>query len=866
MNSIKVKILLWFLSLIFLQASITIIINSRYNHYRSDINQIVSDIQTLNNNTLRVINLNSRFFRNEITNINFFKTGKSDYIVKYKYKVQQINAQIDNLRIIQSASNLKLSGNLEDMQFALYEFDSLFTDIYTLILKRGYNNYGLVGEMYEYEQKLEQVSHLNHKEFYKLRQYEKDYFIRNEYSYVLQVNELAEKLISSLKNKEIHTADSAISYLKNYQKKFNNIVILDNKIGLENNIGLKKQLEIRSLFIEAQVNHILSQTRKQKEKLLAKLNTYYISSFLTLLLLCLILSGFISRSLTKALSLLSDHIANFVSKDFKLDKKLEFKKVSLEVANINCQFNSMVESLELRELQRNQAVLSLSSERKRYHEMAKLLPLSIFETNNQGFLTFVNDSWLNKFVYLKSNWNLVNIKDFIKQEDLQKLNQDQKILDYFEIEARKSNEEKFPALLYFNRINSGRNKGGIRGVIVDITERVKYINALKKEKERAQESDRLKTAFLANVSHEIRTPMNAILGFSEILVNQYGSNEETGVCINQIRESSDLLLNLIDDLIDLAKIESGKIEISKKEFNFEKIVSDLNVHYLKHLEKNKKNLEFRISKNNDGSYILFSDDKRIRQVLINLINNAIKFTSDGHITLSYSIENNNLKVSVSDTGIGISEKEQKYIFERFRQANDSINSNYGGTGLGLSISKQIVELLGGNIKILSEEGIGSTFTFEIPCYNKEFINLNSEIYNQYKSDFKGCKFLIAEDDDPSFVLTEKTLKIYGAQIIRGKNGKEAIEIAKKEDLDLILMDMNMPEINGLEATKQIKLIAPFTPIIIQTAYAMESAQIKAHHSGADDFITKPLDRNRLLEKINILLLQKEQRHSVGGVF
>ncbi len=845
--------------MIFLQASITIVINSRYNNYRSDLNNIVSDIQILNNNTLRVINLNSRFFRNEITNINFFKTGESDYIIKHKEKIKQINSQIAELQAVKSYNSLNFSGNLDDMQFALHEFDSLFTEIYTLILRRGYNNYGLVGEMYHYEQKLEQVSPLNQKEFYELRQHEKDYFIRNEYGYVLQVNELAENLISSLKKREIYAADSAINYLKNYQKKFNTIVILDNKIGLEKNIGLKKQLEIRSLFIEAQVNHILSQTRKQKEQLLAKIKLYYIFSFLALFLLCLMLSGIISKSLTKALSLLSDHIANFVSKDFKLDKKLEFKKVSLEVANINRQFNSMVESLELREQQRNQAVLSLSTERKRYHEMAKLLPLSIFETNSQGFLTFVNDSWLNNFGYLKSNWNLVNIKDIITQGALLKLIRENNTLDSFEFEALKSNNERFPALLYFNRIKTGRNEGGIRGVIVDITERVKYINALKKEKERAQESDRLKTAFLANVSHEIRTPMNAILGFSEILVNQYDSNEETDVCINQIRESSDLLLNLIDDLIDLAKIESGRIEISKKEFNFEKIVSDLNVHYLKHLEKNKPNLKFSISKINEGNYTMFSDDKRIRQVLINLVNNAIKFTAEGFITLSYSIENDNLQVSVSDTGIGISKKEQKYIFERFRQANDSISSNYGGTGLGLSISKQIVELLGGFIMLESEEGKGSTFTFEIPCHFTELNNYLPANLDMDKYNFKEYKFLIAEDDNPSFVLTEKILRLYGADVIRGVNGKEAIEKAANEDPDLILMDMNMPMINGLSATEQIKSRSPYTPIIIQTAYAMESAQIQAKNSGADDFITKPLDRNRLLEKIDILLLQKQQQ-------
>jgi PAS domain S-box-containing protein len=863
MNSIRVKILLWFFLLIIFQFITLTIINTTYYNKRTQVDKMVTNIHLLHNDLLKVINLNSAFFRNEINNADYFKSAQSNYINHHKDLVEKIQQNLAQIKLQYEQNGLNVINEIDTLIIELSSFDSLFINISQLLIQRGYKDYGFEGEMRKYAHALERLPKIDNEYVLSLRRHEKDYLLRNEEEYVNKLNDLAIQIRNQFRFASLSKSekDSILIYLDKYQQLFNKIVFLDKKIGIRGNVGIKKQLDMSANTLETNINSIIAQVNIRKETIMAHLRVTYILFLIFSIFISALLSSVLAKKLTNPLRILSRHIADFVDNDFKQNNKLKFNRVTREIANINKQFNSMAESIHLRELQRNEAVLSLSAERKRYREMAELLPLSVFETNSDGLLSFVNNTWLSKFRYETSKWSYVNLDSLLADEKALTHIKAKKSVETFEFKAKRADGTVFPALLYMNVIKTGKNTGGYRGIIVDITERVKYIQALQREKERAEESDRLKTAFLANVSHELRTPMNGILGFSELLVNQFERNTEADMFINQIQESGAMLLNLIDDIIDLAKIESGKLEISNRETNFDKVMRDTYIHYSNYVRQHKPEVEFSLVKETDEPLHLFTDERRIKQVLINLINNAIKFTQKGKIEVLYSATNGVLRISVKDSGIGIESSKQGIVFDRFRQADDSISRNFGGTGLGLAISKQIIELMGGKITVKSQENVGSTFTFTFPYIPSSDSQQSLISVKNPNFDFSSYTILVAEDDDPSYKLMHSIISVTGAKVLRATNGREAVELYKNNSVDIILMDLNMPLLNGLEATKEIKQLNNNVPIIVQTAYAMSTEQEEAQRAGAEDFIPKPLDKNRLLEKINYWLL-KQSKHAL----
>ncbi|MGE0090769.1 MAG: PAS domain S-box protein [Bacteroidales bacterium] len=379
---------------------------------------------------------------------------------------------------------------------------------------------------------------------------------------------------------------------------------------------------------------------------------------------------------------------------------------------------------------------------------------------------------------------------------------------------------------------------------------------LKVAKTKAEEADRLKSAFLANMSHEIRTPMNGILGFSQLLLRGNQSKEKTDRFLDIIYNNSKQLLNLINDIIDISKIESGQITVYNTETNLNFICNDLVRIFESELEKHDKQkitLSFD-KKFSDEKSVVFCDNSRITQILTNLLSNAIKFTESGSIQFGYTLTKNKkiIEFYVKDTGIGIEKKNFELIFERFKQADDRINRQYGGTGLGLTISRQLAELLGGKLWVESELGQGSTFWFTIP-----FIAIHSEIKNNIentppeKKDYIIDKYiLIVEDDYSSFLFLESVLEDRGAKIIWAESGLAAIEIVKQNPLiSLVLMDIQLPGMSGYETTGIIKKLRPELPVIAQTANAMEGDQEKSFKAGCDDYISKPINHSLLLNKI-----------------
>ncbi len=377
---------------------------------------------------------------------------------------------------------------------------------------------------------------------------------------------------------------------------------------------------------------------------------------------------------------------------------------------------------------------------------------------------------------------------------------------------------------------------------------------LKIAKEKAEESDKLKSAFLTNMSHEIRTPMNAIIGFSGLLDDQEIDENEKKTFIKHVENNSKILLRLIDDILDIAKIESKQLTIRKNECDIDEILNELYQLFLeKRKELNKENIDISIIKpNRKNNLIVYTDETRFRQILTNIIDNALKFTDEGYIKFGYILNNQKIKFFVEDSGIGLSLSEQKQIFNRFYKIQGDRRKIYGGAGLGLTICKSLAQMLGGDIWLESEYKKGSTFYFTI-SNSGTTQNIDSNhitVKTDQKHNWSGYNIIIAEDEDSNYNLICKFLEKTRISIKRANNGKEVIEYCNQQKPDLILMDIKLPVMDGLEATSKIKKSFPEIPIIAVTAFAMNDDKNKAFESGCDDYLSKPFLRSDLLSILN----------------
>jgi PAS domain S-box-containing protein len=405
----------------------------------------------------------------------------------------------------------------------------------------------------------------------------------------------------------------------------------------------------------------------------------------------------------------------------------------------------------------------------------------------------------------------------------------------------------------------GNEKGPIKGlqtVSRDITEMKKLHFDLLKAKEKAEESDRLKSAFLANMSHEIRTPLNGILGFTEIIAdNENLPKAKRKEFSDIIQKSGENLMQLINDILDISKLDSGQIVISNQMFDLSKALKTLYTLYRKKLDDSgKRNIQLNLLQPS-GNFIIHSDENRLIQVFTNLLDNAVKFTHKGEITFGFAgFRDNILEFKVTDTGIGIQKDKQEMIFNRFSQANEDIPKEYGGTGLGLSIVQMILSLLGGQIQVDSASGKGSDFTFTIRAeIDDQQIPLDGEILDSTKKLKRKIKILLTEDDPVSQLYYQEVLKPDHFELKIASTGNEALIMLQKFDPDVILMDIRLPDIDGLEVVKRIRKTGNQVKIIAQTAYAMASDEQKAIMAGCNGFLTKPVKVHDLLENLNQMI-------------
>lgn len=510
--------------------------------------------------------------------------------------------------------------------------------------------------------------------------------------------------------------------------------------------------------------------------------------------------------------------------------------------------------LDITERRMNEKALKESEEK--FRNIINLSPVPYALNDDNENVTYLNEAFINTFGYDLNDiptlldWWPKAYPDPIYREMVSQIWSDRLL-------KSKENNEPFEPM----ELNIHCKDGSVKTVIgeagalssnylgthlvilYDITDRKETEMELLTAKERAEESDRLKSAFLANMSHEIRTPMNGILGFTSLLKEDELNRNEQLEYIGIIEKSGSRLLNIINDIIDISKIESGQIKVNIAKTNIKEQLNYI-LDFFK-LEAESKGIKL-ISKINlkDEESIIETDREKIYAALINLTKNAVKFTSKGSIEIGCNIKSNMLEFYVKDTGYGIPKDKLNLIFERFRQVSESLSRNYEGAGLGLSITKAYIEMLGGNIWAESNLGKGSTFYFTIPYTNSTKAKKanRSDMNNNDTTKSKKIKVLIAEDNEESEKFLTIAMKKYSSEILVAHNGNEAVDIAKANpDIDLILMDVQMPTLSGYEATKQIKSFNSNVIIIAQTAHGFDSDRKEALNIGCDDYISKPID-------------------------
>ncbi|WP_225318073.1 ATP-binding protein [Flavobacterium luteum] len=384
-----------------------------------------------------------------------------------------------------------------------------------------------------------------------------------------------------------------------------------------------------------------------------------------------------------------------------------------------------------------------------------------------------------------------------------------------------------------------------------------------KSKIRAEEGDRLKASFLANLSHEIRTPMNAINGFTDLLINTELNEKEKLEYLKVIDKSGKNLVSIIDDLIEMSKIDSNQITPNYTNINLESCISELYETIKITIPKTKK-IEFKLLDNlKPVPYNIITDETKLKQIIVNLVTNAIKFTDEGYVAFGYTVDDKNEKIifKIKDTGLGIDKENHKHIFDRFKRVESDVSIKVGGLGLGLAISKAYVDMMGGTITLESKVEKGSVFSFSIPLiYDKvqKIVVQSINTIGVSKGEEDGT-ILIAEDDNLNFLLFQKIMQLKNYKIIRAVNGLEAVEFCiNNSNIDLVLMDIKMPVMNGFEALEKIKAIRPELTVVAQTAYSSSDDEERIFKAGFYNYITKPINREKLFEIIDQVFLGKNK--------
>lgn len=533
-------------------------------------------------------------------------------------------------------------------------------------------------------------------------------------------------------------------------------------------------------------------------------------------------------------------------------------------------FDSL-EKITEEKLQSEQALIDTE---QRYKDIIDNVSDLIYTTDRNGFITFVNPAASNLIEYSKEEIIGRNFREFVHEEFRERILEfyrhilkEKEPIIYHEFPVISKSGKEIWVGQNVQMIKDGDKVIGFQAVARDITDRINFETDLIRSKEAAESAARMKTQFIANMSHEIRTPLNGIIGITKLL-KKTDLNPKQAKYLKAISASSDQLMGIINNILDISKIEANKVSVDNRIFDFQELMSGIESLFEERADDKK--IQFSYELDNYIPRYLTGDSVKLNQILYNLVGNAIKFTDKGSVKVktfvnSITEDSCNIGIKVIDTGIGIVPEKLETIFSAFTQAEGETTRKYGGTGLGLTIVKRLVNLLGGTINVESEPGKGSTFTVEVPFSipAQEQITELGEMNEpeELNFDMKGTRILLVEDNKINQIVTSDLLKAQNATVHIANNGVEALEYYKSNDVDLILMDMQMPVMDGYSAMNIIRheFEEPKSsvPIIALTAHAFEGELQKCKECGASDYLSKPFEPGKLFEKIVRLIREND---------
>ncbi len=627
---------------------------------------------------------------------------------------------------------------------------------------------------------------------------------------------------------------------------------IGQKISFVKGVPEWKWMVGAGVYLE-EINEVLL-TKRETLKASIKKDVLFITLWLSVLLIFIcIFALFLSRK-TKAT------IDSFV----QFFKKASHENVLIDESKINfSEFKIIGRSINQVITEIKESKLQSQEKEARYEKLFEESPEAIAFLDKDGVIQRINSTFTKLFDFKNSECVHKKLDELIVPEELRTEASiySSNFKDGYskQIEAIRltKNKKKVFVSIIGTPILVNENLIGYYVIYRNISEQKTFEQQLYESKIKAEESDRLKTSFLTNLSHEIRTPLNAIIGFSTLLNTKEVSREDQKEYLRLLGNSGKLLLEIIDNIIDISKIESANLSVNKTNSNINTMLDELLIDFKEHKDNSKLNaIDLTLHKAiHDKELYILTDIKRLRQIFTNLLDNALKFTSKGKVEFGYKLNENEILCFVKDTGIGIKDDEVEFIFDRFRQADESTTRKYGGTGVGLALTKSLVELLGGKIWVESLTGQGAKFYFTIPyevSKKKENTTLKN---NQFKKkNWHDKTILVAEDVEANYKLLHSYLANTRATIKWAKNGLEALQIVENNPrIDLILMDINMPVMNGHEALQEIQSKGYTVPVIAQTAYATEDQHDEILNLGYSDYILKPITLGLLIQKISKFL-------------
>jgi PAS domain S-box-containing protein len=543
-------------------------------------------------------------------------------------------------------------------------------------------------------------------------------------------------------------------------------------------------------------------------------------------------------------------------------------------------FSVKLKRVNLKLVERNKQILNINSDlQKSNNELAiqkELIAKKHFESDkfyemlvqsaNDGIsfydrdwkLRYTNSAFYSMIGYDRDSYNSLNPPELVHPDDQDyQIRREQALVNngFFETELRLRHKSGHYVNLSTRSVTVRSDTGEVLGALTisrDITRMKQVHEDLIKANIGAEASNRLKSNFLANISHEIRTPLNSVVGFSNLLLSNNLSDEIKEEYIEHINHNSEKLLQIIGDIIDLSRLESSQIEITYEEASLSTIVNEIIEEARQIIKRNEKPIILNVKNHfEDVGDLIFTDRIWLKRVLNHLMDNAVKFTLEGSVEFSYLLENQSIVFKIRDTGIGINKENLGRIFEEFRQEFDGHHRPFEGLGIGLTLAKEVIERMGGKIFVESEKGVGSEFSFSIPyrpagsTKTKVAPVSNETILKPI--DWSSRKCLLVDDNKDVLIYLNRILTDTGVTIVTARSGFEAIEIIKTTpDIDVVLLDMQMPEMNGIEATKEIRKIRKDIPIIAQTAFIFEDDKDIILEAGCDACLIKPIRREHLL--------------------